>query len=54
MVQRLQVTQLYTAPTAIRSLHQHSDHFVKNYDRSSLRVLGSGELRMSDGCVTVV
>jgi len=41
MVQRHKITQLYTAPTAIRMLMAHSEENVKKYDRSSLRVLGS-------------
>ena len=44
MVSRLRVTQLYTAPTAIRMLYRYGDELVRKYDRSSLRVLGSGEL----------
>lgn len=35
------VTQLYTAPTAIRALEAMGDDFVTAHDRSSLRVLGS-------------
>uniref|UniRef100_A0A7S1UH83 Acetyl-coenzyme A synthetase n=1 Tax=Phaeomonas parva TaxID=124430 RepID=A0A7S1UH83_9STRA len=41
VVQRHQLTQLYTAPTAIRALMRYGDEPVKKYDRSSLRVLGS-------------
>jgi len=41
MVERLKITQFYTAPTAIRAIARHGDEFVKKYDRSSLRVLGS-------------
>jgi acetyl-CoA synthetase len=41
MVQRLGITQLYTAPTAIRAIAREGDKFVKPYDRSSLRILGS-------------
>jgi acetyl-CoA synthetase len=40
MVQRLKLNQLYTSPTAVRSLHKHSDDYVKQYDRSSLRLFG--------------
>lgn len=36
-----QVRVLYTAPTLIRSLMQHGDHFVTQHDRSSLKILGS-------------
>lgn len=36
-----QVRVLYTAPTLIRSLMQHGDHFVTQHDRSSLRILGT-------------
>jgi acetyl-CoA synthetase len=41
MVQRLGITQFYTAPTAIRAIAREGDAFVRRYDRSSLRVLGS-------------
>ena len=40
MVDALQVTQFYTAPTLIRSLMQAGDQHVKG-DLSSLKVLGS-------------
>jgi acetyl-CoA synthetase len=35
------VTILYTAPTAIRSLMAEGDHWVQQYARDSLRLLGS-------------
>src|SRR6056297_1142543 len=41
MVERLQINQFYTAPTAIRAIARESDEYVTKYDRSSLRVLGS-------------
>lgn len=41
MVERLKINQFYTAPTAIRAIARAGDQFVKRYDRSSLRVLGS-------------
>ena len=41
MVERHRITQLYTAPTAIRALMKFGDEPVKKYDRSSLRILGS-------------
>ena len=41
MVQRLRITQFYTAPTAIRAIAREGDAYVHRYDRSSLRVLGS-------------
>ncbi|XP_028676851.1 acetyl-coenzyme A synthetase 2-like, mitochondrial [Erpetoichthys calabaricus] len=41
MVQRLQINQFYGAPTAIRLLLKYGDSWVKKYDRSSLRTLGS-------------
>jgi len=41
MVQRHKITQFYTAPTAIRTLMKSGPDWVKKYDRSSLRVLGS-------------
>lgn len=42
MVERLRVNQFYGAPTAIRLLLRYGDHYVKKYDRSSLKVLGTG------------
>jgi len=41
MVERHGFTIFYTAPTAIRALAAKGDQFVKRYDRSSLRVLGT-------------
>ena len=41
MVQRHKITQFYTAPTAIRAVQKFGEEFVKKYDRSSLRVLGT-------------
>jgi len=41
MVERLKINQLYTSPTAIRAIQREGDAFVKKYDRSSLRVLGT-------------
>ncbi|XP_074065411.1 acetyl-coenzyme A synthetase 2-like, mitochondrial isoform X2 [Macrotis lagotis] len=40
-VQRLKINQFYGAPTAIRVLLNYGDNWVKKYDRSSLRTLGS-------------
>lgn len=40
-MERLKITQFYTAPTAIRLLMKSSDEYVNKYDRSSLRTLGS-------------
>ncbi|KAG1677246.1 hypothetical protein FOA52_013445 [Chlamydomonas sp. UWO 241] len=41
VVEKLKVTQFYTAPTAIRSLMRSGDEWVKACDRSSLKLLGS-------------
>lgn len=41
MVQRYGINSFYTAPTAIRALMKCGTEFVKPYDRSSLKVLGS-------------
>lgn len=41
MIQRHKITQFYTAPTAIRTLMRSGPDWVKKYDRSSLRVLGT-------------
>jgi acetyl-CoA synthetase len=41
VVERLKITQFYTAPTAIRAIMREGDQWPRKYDRSSLRVLGS-------------
>tara|TARA_B100000686_G_scaffold261836_1_gene274947 strand:+ start:3531 stop:5510 length:1980 start_codon:yes stop_codon:yes gene_type:complete len=41
VVERLKVTQFYTAPTAIRALMACGEEFTSKYDLSTLRVLGS-------------
>jgi acetyl-CoA synthetase len=41
IVERYGVTQLYTAPTAIRSFMKWGDHHPAKHDLSSLRLLGS-------------
>ena len=41
MVERLRINQFYGAPTAIRLLLRYGDSYVKKYDLSTLRVLGS-------------
>lgn len=41
MIQRHQITQFYTAPTAIRLLMKYGDDPVKKYDLKSLKVLGT-------------
>ncbi|XP_063247823.1 acetyl-coenzyme A synthetase 2-like, mitochondrial isoform X4 [Prinia subflava] len=41
VVQRLKINQFYGAPTAIRLLLNYGEEWVKKYDRSSLKVLGS-------------
>lgn len=41
MVERHKISIFYTAPTAIRALVAQGDDYVKRYDRSSLRVLGT-------------
>ncbi len=41
VVDRHQVTQFYTAPTAIRALMQQGESFVQKTSRSSLRLLGT-------------
>ena len=35
------VDKFYTSPTAIRMLHSHAENEPKNYDLSSLKVLGT-------------
>ncbi|ESU24879.1 acetate--CoA ligase [Flavobacterium enshiense DK69] len=41
VIDKHQVTQFYTAPTAIRSLAKESDEWVDKYDLTSLKVIGS-------------
>ncbi len=41
MVDRLGITQFYTAPTSIRAIAREGNDFVTKYSRKSLRVLGS-------------
>ena len=41
IIDRYQVSQLYTAPTVIRSLMSKGDDFVRQYTRASLKVLGT-------------
>lgn len=41
VVDKYQVSILYTAPTLIRALHSQGDDFVKQTSRKSLRLLGS-------------
>ena len=49
VVERHRPTIFYTAPTALRALAAQGDAFVRKYDRSSLRVLGTvGEPINSD------
>ncbi|KAL5473527.1 hypothetical protein EMCRGX_G028018 [Ephydatia muelleri] len=48
MIERLKITHLYTSPTAIRLLIKAGDHWVKQYDRSTLRVLGCAGEPLND------
>ncbi len=41
IVDKHDITILYTAPTAIRAMMKEGDDYVRNSDRSSLRLLGS-------------
>lgn len=41
IIDKHDVTILYTAPTAIRSMMREGDHYVRESDRHSLRLLGS-------------
>jgi acetyl-CoA synthetase len=41
MVERHRINSFYTAPTALRALIKEGDEWVKKYDRSSLRILGT-------------
>jgi acetyl-CoA synthetase len=41
IVQKYKVNQFYTAPTAIRALVPFGEEFVRKYDLSSLKVLGT-------------
>lgn len=40
-IQRLKINQLYIAPTSIRLLIKNGDEWLKKYDLSSLKLLGS-------------
>ena len=51
MVERLKVNQFYGAPTAIRLLLKYDDHYVTKYNRSSLKVLGTGKLFLIFFCL---
>ena len=42
MVQRLKVNQFHTTPSAIRILMKADNKYVKDYDLSSLKTIGSG------------
>ena len=42
MVEHLKIKQFYTVPTAIRLLLKCGDHYVHQYNRDTLRVLGCG------------
>lgn len=41
VVQDLKATIFYTAPTALRTLAQFGDDFVRKFDRKSIRILGT-------------
>ncbi len=41
MIEEYKIDKFYTSPTAIRMLHSHAEHEPKNYDLSSLKVLGT-------------
>jgi acetyl-CoA synthetase len=41
VVDDLDINIFYTAPTALRAIAQAGDEFVKRYERSSLRILGT-------------
>ena len=41
MVERHNITQLYTAPTALRAIAREGNEWVTKHDRSSLRILGT-------------
>lgn len=41
MVDKLKVTQLYTSPTAVRTLRKCGDEHVLKYNLSSLRIIGT-------------
>ena len=41
LIQRHKITTFYTAPTAIRAFMKHGDDIPKQYDLSSLRLLGT-------------
>jgi acetyl-CoA synthetase len=42
-IERLKINQFYASPTALRFLMRYDNDWVKKYDRSSLKSLGSGK-----------
>lgn len=53
MVERLKINIFYGAPTAIRLLLKYGNDWVEKYDRSSLKVLGTGISMEYRHCVTL-
>ena len=53
MVERLRVNQFYGAPTALRLLLKSSNSYVTKYDKSSLKILGTGLLARNADCMTL-
>jgi acetyl-CoA synthetase len=47
IIQKYKVTQFYTAPTLIRSLQSFGEEPLKDYDLSSLKILGSVNTTLS-------
>ncbi|RDU64059.1 acetate--CoA ligase [Helicobacter didelphidarum] len=41
MIEEYKIDKFYTSPTAIRMLYSHAEHEPRNYDLSSLKVLGT-------------
>ena len=41
IVDKHKVSKLYTSPTAVRSMKAHPEGFVKKYDRSQLKIVGT-------------
>ena len=52
MIERHGISIFYTAPTAVRSLIRFGDEIPKEYDLSSLRILGSvGEVSVIEALI---
>ena len=49
MIERLKINQFYAAPTALRLLLRYENEYVTKYNKSSLKLLGSGKFFLISG-----